>query len=71
MATTTQTTCLNCDGTGLKAEGWAGQPSRDGTTCPDCRGTKIDKTLFGIGGDHCPHCGADWKAPHNESCVVN
>ena len=27
-----------------------------------------DPTPFGMGGDHCPWCGADWKRPHDEDC---
>lgn len=28
-----------------------------------------DPTPFGLGGDHCPFCGADWKRPHHEDCT--
>jgi Fe-S-cluster containining protein len=27
-----------------------------------------DHTPFGMGGDWCPFCGADWKRPHDEGC---
>lgn len=61
-------TCLTCDGSGGKARGWAGQPAQDGRTCPDCHGTGIDRTPYGTGSDHCPHCGADWKREHGQDC---
>lgn len=60
--------CLNCKGTGRSARGWAGGSSPDGETCPDCRGTGVDATPYGVGYDHCPHCGADWRQPHGSSC---
>lgn len=28
----------------------------------------VDDTPFGRGGDHCPWCAADWKAPHYPDC---
>jgi hypothetical protein len=28
-----------------------------------------DDTPFGRGGDYCPWCGADWKAPHERECA--
>jgi hypothetical protein len=34
-----------------------------------CSGEVIDPTPFGIGHDHCPYCGADWKKPHDAGCV--
>lgn len=27
-----------------------------------------DGTRYGRDGDHCPHCGHDWRAPHDEDC---
>lgn len=66
----TDTRCYACDGTGKSEQGWAGNPSPDGKTCPDCRGTGKDKTPFGTGADHCPYCAADWKRPHQEGCVA-
>lgn len=27
-----------------------------------------DDTPYGRGSDHCPWCGADWKAPHDRDC---
>lgn len=60
--------CENCDGTGRKERGWAGGTSPDGVTCPDCHGTGVDTTPYGVGCDHCPHCGADWKCSHDDDC---
>lgn len=34
-------------------------------------GTPGDPTQYGVGGDHCPHCGADWKQPHDGGCLRN
>lgn len=31
------------------------------TTCIYCKGSGVDQTPYGTGGDHCPWCGADWK----------
>jgi hypothetical protein len=62
------THCYTCDGTGKSPQGWAGNPSADGHTCPDCNGTGIDATAFGTGSDHCPHCATDWKQPHHGGC---
>lgn len=28
-----------------------------------------DGTPYGKGADHCPWCGADWKAPHERGCT--
>lgn len=28
-----------------------------------------DPTPFGLNGDHCPFCAADWKRPHREDCT--
>lgn len=67
---TNQRSCCTCNSTGKASRGWSGQPSMDGATCPDCRGTGEDATPFGTGGDHCAHCGADWKATHNSDCVA-
>lgn len=33
--------------------------------------TPTDPTTFGVGGDHCPHCGSDWKRPCDEDCTRN
>jgi hypothetical protein len=33
-----------------------------------CAGRVADPTPFGMGGDHCPYCGADWKQPHYAEC---
>lgn len=30
-----------------------------------------DPTPFGVGGDHCPFCGVDWKQPHDGDCLRN
>jgi hypothetical protein len=31
-------------------------------------GEAADPTPYGMGGDHCPFCAADWKRPHREGC---
>lgn len=68
--------CYTCDGSGKAERGWSGNPSLDGVTCPDCRGTGTDQTPCGTGGDHCTGCGSDWKHgdgqgnPHYEGCAV-
>ena len=62
--------CYACDGTGKASRGWSGNPSVDGLTCPDCKGTGQDQTPLGTGGDYCAYCGADWKQPHDEGCVA-
>lgn len=28
-----------------------------------------DGTEYGVWGDHCPHCGNDWKQPHEPDCL--
>lgn len=63
-------TCLGCNGTGTSPVGWAGGVPADGATCIDCGGTGADATPYGTGGDHCPHCGADWKRPHSDDCAA-
>lgn len=37
------------------------------------RKTAVDNTPYGVGGDHCPFCGADWKEEHDPGCerIVN
>ena len=60
--------CYTCEGTGESRQGWSGNPSPDGKTCPDCSGTGKDQTPYGTGSDHCAHCGADWKRAHDEFC---
>lgn len=61
--------CYTCDQTGKADRGWAGNPSRDRTTCPDCGGTGVDQTTYGTGSDHCPHCAADHRRAHDPGCV--
>lgn len=68
--TATDTKCYACDGTGKATQGWSGRPG-NGITCPDCKGTGIDQTPYGTGGDYCPYCMADWKQPHDEDCPSN
>lgn len=65
-------TCMSCHGTGQKEDGrgYAGGASDDGITCFDCRGSGTDTTDFELGGDWCPHCGADWKDDHDEDCRI-
>lgn len=62
--------CMTCRGAGTQERGWAGGASADGSTCFDCRGTGEDRTPYGTGSDHCPHCAADWKDDHDEQCPV-
>lgn len=33
------------------------------------RGEIPDPTPYGMNGDHCPYCCADWKEPHFEDCA--
>lgn len=63
--------CYTCEATGAATRGWSGNPAPDGVTCPDCRGTGIDQTRYGTGSDHCPHCAADWRRPHDPSCLAS
>lgn len=65
---TDENRCYACDGTGLSSQGWSGNPSSDGVTCPDCNGTGIDRTPYGTGSDHCAWCGADWRGSHDQGC---
>lgn len=67
--TETGAPCITCNETGKATAGWGGNPSLDGETCPDCKGTSIDQTPLGVGQDHCPHCGSDWKDDHLPGCV--
>lgn len=63
--------CYACDATGKASRGWSGNPSPDGATCPDCRGTGVDATPHGTGSDHCSWCASDWRQPHYEDCPAS
>lgn len=36
--------------------------------CASHRPMDADGTPYGMGGDHCPYCGHDWKQPHDPEC---
>jgi hypothetical protein len=60
--------CPKCKSNDLNNAGLMTRPMKPpkGKTAMDGDGTE-----YGVWGDHCPHCGNDWKQPCDPDCLRN